>query len=380
MTERILDILTRPLTLWKLSFSILDLIVRVLLPLVVAAAAYKVVLLLVSRFVLRPLRIKEATRRRAYRTIRLSLRLITLAAFAVYFVNLLGPNISSFLTSVWTILSTPLFTAGSARITIITVFLTIPIFYLGSWISRITKRFVDSSVLERVSMPDEAKFTISILLRNIVLIVAILIGLSLIGIDLSALAVLFGVLGIGIGFGLQNVVASFIAGFVLIFERPIKEGDRIHVDGMEGDVVHIRLRSTIINTLTNETIVVPNNKLIESNIHNYSHMDERIIIVNAVQVAYGTDLVRARDVLQVVNDENPYALPDPQPEVRVVAFQDSGILLELRTWIARAVEKYRAITWVNLEIWRVLKAAGITIPFPQRDVYIKTTPQARIRH
>ena len=377
VAERILDILTRPLTLWKLNFSILDLAVQVLLPLVVAAAAYKVVLLLILRFILRPLRIKEATRRRAYRTIRLSLRLITLAAFSIYFVNLLGPNISGFLTNVWTILTTPLVTAGSARITIITIVLTIPIFYLGSWISRLTKRFVDSSVLEMVSMPDEAKFTISILLRNIVLIVAILIGLSLIGIDLSALAVLFGVLGIGIGFGLQSVVASFIAGFVLIFERPVKEGDRIQVDGMEGDVVHIRLRSTIINTLTNETIVVPNNKLIESNIHNYSHMDERIIIVNAVQVAYGTDLIRARDVLQAANDENPYALPDPPPEVRVVAFQDSGILLELRTWIAHAVEKYRAITWVNLEIWRQLKAAGITIPFPQRDVYIKSTPKAQ---
>jgi small-conductance mechanosensitive channel len=226
-------------------------------------------------------------------------------------------------------------------------------------------------------MPEEAKFTISILLRNIVLIIAVIIGLSLIGIDLSALAVLFGVLGIGIGFGLQSVVASFIAGFVLIFERPIKEGDRIQVEGVEGEVVHIRLRSTIINTLTNETIVVPNNKLIESNIHNYSHMDERIIIVNSVQVSYETDLLRAREVLQAVNEGNPYALTDPPPEVRVVEFQDSGILLELRTWIARAVEKYRAITWVNLEIWKGLKRAGITIPFPQRDVHIKDTQAVR---
>ena len=99
-----------------------------------------------------------------------------------------------------------------------------------------------------------------------------------------------------------------MAGLILIFERPIKEGDRIRVAGMEGNVVQIRFRSTIINTITNETIVVPNKNLVEDNIHNYSYGNEEIIVVNSTQVSYGSDLEKVREVLLTANEDNPFAL------------------------------------------------------------------------
>jgi potassium efflux system protein len=134
--------------------------------------------------------------------------------------------------------------------------------------------------------------------------------------------------------------------------------------------VQIRLRSTVINTLTNETIIVPNSQLVSNPVHNYSHEDKRIVVESAVQVSYGTDLDRASEVLLEVASRNPYAISDPPPKVLVLAFQDSGIALALWTWIELATNKLVASSWSNLEIWRAFRAAGIVIPFPQVDLHV----------
>ena len=354
----------------------LEIVLKVVLPVVFALTAYTLILILVRKLILKRIRIKEETKTKVYRNLRLLLRIFVLTALLVLVLTFLGPNIANFFKGLWKIMTSPLLTAGTSRITIVTILLTIPIFFLASWFSRITKRFFDSTLLARLSLADETKFTISILMRNGVMILAILMGLSIIGIDLSTLAILFGVLGIGLGFGLQGTVANFIAGFVLIFERPIKEGDRIQVAGMEGEVIHIRFRATIINTLANETIIVPNKILIDDNLHNYSYGDNRIIIINRIQVAYSADLDRASEVLIGVADANPFAIAKPEPEVRVLAFQDSGILLELRTWIEKATERHEAMSWNNLEIWRQFKRQQVPVPFPQMDLHIKELPPA----
>ncbi|HUV07968.1 MAG TPA: mechanosensitive ion channel domain-containing protein, partial [Spirochaetia bacterium] len=303
-------------------------------------------------------------------------RFAVLLGLSYVFLNFLGANITRFMNGFWGILTTPLLTAGNTKITTITIILTIPIFYLASWIARLAKRFIDSSILSKLSMQDETKYTISILLRNGVLLITILVGLSFVGLDLSTLTILFGVLGIGVGFGLQGFVSDLAAGFVLIFERPLKDGDRIRVDGIEGEVVRIRLRSTIINTLLNETIIVPNSRLVQNSIHNNSYRDNRIIVANRVQVHYQTDLLEAREAMLGVNERNPYSIAEPAPEVRVIEFQDSGILIELRTWIKSATQKYQAMAWINLEIWSRFRDAGIQIPYPQMDLYIKEIPIA----
>lgn len=337
---------------------------------------YLLILYLVRRFILRPLKIDDESKERAFRTVRLVLRIGVALGLLMIVGSFLGTEMARFFNSLWRILSNPFYEAGSSRISIVTVIMMIPVFYLGTWISKAIMRFVDSGVLAKMTIGEDTRFTISILLRNLILIVTILIGLTMIGIDLSALSILFGVLGIGLGFGLQGNIANFFAGFTLIFERPIKEGDRIEVGGIEGDVRQVRLRSTVINTLTNETIIVPNRQLIEDSIHNHSYGDPRIIIVNRVQVSYETDLDEAIEILLLINETNPYALRNAETEVRVVSFEDSGILLELRTWIKSAPDKHQATSWLNFEIWRGFKNADVVIPFPQRDVHVKDMPQA----
>jgi potassium efflux system protein len=365
--------MTTPLVLGEMTFffSPLQALIRFVLPVFLLILGYKLLLILVRRLVLRPLKAAEETKQKAYRWTRLAFRIGLLVALFTVIMGFFESEITQYVARIWEVLKSPLFTAGNSRISIITLILAIPVFYMASWLARITRRFVDGTVLNQLSIDEAMRFSISTLVRYLVLILGLLIGLSLIGINLSSLAVLFGVLGIGVGFGLQSVVANFFAGIVIIFERPIKEGDRILVDGLEGDVVQIRLRSTIINTLTNETIVVPNNQLVNNSIHNYSYKDKRIIVVNTVEVSYGTDLDRALEVLAGVARENPHALKSPKAILRVASFNSSGIELRLWTWIGNQTDKYAALSHNNLEIWRAFKDAGIVIPFPQVDLHVK---------
>jgi len=344
---------------------------RFVLPLVLLFVVARVLLLLIRRVILKRIKIPEENKDKIYRHVRLVLRIVVFIVLLFILFSFFGAEIGSFLSRVWGALSTPFTSAGSSRISVITILLAIPIVYLASWVSKLTRRFLDATVLQQLTISDASRFTISSLVRYGVLVLAILVGLSIIGINLSSLAVVIGALGIGIGFGLQNVVANYVAGLVILFERPIKEGDRILVSGMEGDVVQIKLRSTVINTLTNETIIVPNSQLVGNSIHNYSYNDKRIVIVNNVQVSYSTDLDQGQKVLLGVAAKNPYALKKPPPSVRIVAFQDSGIQLALWTSIAEATDKLAALSWTNLEIWRAFKKANIVIPFPQVDLHVK---------
>ena len=365
--------LAAPLQIGELTlfFSPLDAIVQFVLPIAgLVVAKHLILVLLVRRVILRRLKLPTDVEAQVYRRVRLAVRVVLGVLVALVVLGFFGAEIGRYLSRIWAVLTTPFTTAGASRISVITLLLAIPVFLAASWISRLAKGFLDSTVLRRLTTNEAVRFTVSSLLRYGVLLLAILVGLSLIGIDLSSLTILFGVLGIGLGFGLQGVVANYVAGLVIIFERPVKEGDRIVVEGVVGDVVQIRLRSTVINTLTNETIIVPNSQLVSSPVHNYSHEDKRIVVQSSVQVAYSTDLDQAIGVLLEVASRNPYGLTDPPPRVLVLAFLDSGIELELWTWIELATTKLAACPWSNLEIWRAFRQAGIVIPFPQVDLHV----------
>ncbi|RKX86749.1 MAG: mechanosensitive ion channel protein MscS [Spirochaetes bacterium] len=358
----------------ELSFSPLQAVVRFVLPLAGIFVLYKILLLITNKILEKPKKLKQELKKNIYRYTRLTLRIIFLTITAVLIANFFEAEIQKYMLGFWRILKQPFFSSGGTNISIITVLLAIPVFYIASWSAKATKNFVDNSLLNRLTIDESTKYSISALIRYTVLIVVIIIGLSIIGLNLSSLAVIFGVLGIGLGFGLQDTVANFFAGLIIIFERPIKEGDRIIVGNLEGDIVQIKLRSTIINTLTNESIMVPNRKLVGDNIHNYSYKDKKIIIINKVQISYEANVEKARDILKNVSESCPYVIKSKKPEVRLAGFQDSGILMELWSWIPDSKAKLKTLSWINFEIWKEFKENGITIPFPQIDVHMDKKP------
>lgn len=366
------DFFLSPVTLGKvqLPFHYADLFFELLLPVIVFIVLSRLLLAGSRKLVGRSKLQEEAGKKTLLWIRRILLLLFTLFLFMLLG-RLFGAEIFSYIKLFYQFLSRPFFESGSTKISFITIILAIPIVYLASWTAKMIRTVFDKSVLVHLTLDEAKKFSLSNIVRYGSLVVLLMIGLSIIGLDISSLAVIFGALGIGLGFGLQNVVSNFFSGVVIIFARPIKEGDRINVHGSEGTVVQIRLISTVINTLTNESIIVPNSQIVNEKVYNFSYDDRRIIIVNTVQVSYGTDLDTALPVLDDIGKRNPYAITGEKPIVRVESFDDSGITLSLRTWVNEVDDKYDALSWANLEIWRLFKENGVEIPFPQMDVHMK---------
>lgn len=206
-------------------------------------------------------------------------------------------------------------------------------------------------------------------LRALLILLAVLIGLPLVGIDLTTLSVFGGALGVGLGFGLQKIAANYVSGFIILLDRSIRIGNLISVGQERGVVTRITTRYTLLRGLTGLEMIVPNELLVGSVITNETFTDPKVRIAAQVQVAYGTDLERALAILVDAARSQPRVLADPSPKGFVVAFADSGIDLELGFWIADPEEGSMQVkSDIHLAIWKAFQAAGIEIPFPQREV------------
>jgi small-conductance mechanosensitive channel len=190
---------------------------------------------------------------------------------------------------------------------------------------------------------------------------------------LGALAVFAGAVGVGVGFGLQNIASNFISGLVILAERPITIGDRVEVAGITGQVQQIRARSTVIRTNDNITMIVPNTKFIDSPVTNWTYGDPRVRFRIPVGVAYGSDIAKVREALLAAGRENPNTLKDPAPSVFLQKFGDNSIDFELVVWsseMSARPSRYRSD--LNFAIEQKFREAGIEIAFPQRDLHIRS--------
>jgi small-conductance mechanosensitive channel len=194
------------------------------------------------------------------------------------------------------------------------------------------------------------------------------------GIGGGQMAVLAGALGVGIGFGLQNIVNNFVSGFILIFEQPIKVGDKIEISslGLMGEVRRIGIRSSIIRTFDGADVVVPNSNLIQSEVINWTLSDTKRRVEVLVGVKYGTDPRQVIDLLLSVARENPRVLTWPEPAALFAGFGASSLDFTLRIWSATFDESIRLRSEVNVMVNDALKEAGIEIPFPQRDLHVRS--------
>jgi small-conductance mechanosensitive channel len=252
------------------------------------------------------------------------------------------------------------------------LFLLIALLIAVFWISSRTKRFLFNRFLAQSGLDRSLQYAIAQIVSNIVLIVGIFIVLDNAGIHLGALAVFAGAVGVGVGFGLQNIASNFISGLVILAERPITIGDRVEVAGIAGQVQHIRARSTVIVTNDNITMIVPNTKFIDSPVTNWTYGDPRVRFRIPVGIAYGSDIKKACEALLAAAAGNQNTLKDPEPSVFLEKFGDDSIQLELVVWsseMSYRPRRYRSD--LNFAIEQKLREAGIEIAFPQRDIHIR---------
>jgi small-conductance mechanosensitive channel len=238
-------------------------------------------------------------------------------------------------------------------------------------VSRVLQNLLRNKILAHFRIDKGTQFTMSRISHYLVMIVGLVVAFQFIGIDLSGLAVILGLLSVGIGFGLQNITSNFIAGIILLFERPIKIGDRVTVGRTEGDVVAINMRSTTVQSLNNIAIIVPNSEFISTQVINWSHGDPKVRLVVEVGVSYSSDLDLVIRALREVADESPDVLKAPDPDVLLSSFGDSACKMELRVWLPDPYRYYLIRSGINCAIVRKFKQLGIEIPFPQRDLTIR---------
>src|SRR5436190_8971119 len=259
------------------------------------------------------------------------------------------------------------------KLSLVQMFLLIALLIAVFWFSSRTKRFLFNRFLVNSGLDRSLQYAIAQIVSNLVLVVGIFIVLENTGIHLGALTVFAGAVGVGVGFGLQNIASNFISGLVILAERPITIGDRVEVAGITGQVERIRARSTVIRTNDNISMIVPNTKFIDSPVTNWTYGDPRVRFRVPVGVAYGSDIAKVREALLTAGRENPNTLKDPEPSVFLKKFGDNSIDFELVVWsseMSARPSRYRSD--LNFAIEQKFREAGIEIAFPQRDLHIRS--------
>lgn len=215
--------------------------------------------------------------------------------------------------------------------------------------------------------------TILSLLHYFILAIGSLIILQSAGMDLSVLAVLAGALGIGLGFGLQNITNNFISGLIILFERPIKVDDRVEVGKIMGQVMRIGLRSTTVLTNDNISIIIPNAEFVSGNVINWSHTDDIVRIRIPIGVSYKSDPKKVVSALEATIKDIPGVLEHRKSDVVLDSFGDSSINFMIRVWTQDFSKRPGAMRHkINMAIWETLKAEAIEIPFPQLDLHVRS--------
>jgi len=253
------------------------------------------------------------------------------------------------------------------------MFLLIALLIAVFWFSSRTKHFLFNRFLVKSGLDRALQYAIAQIVSNLVLVIGIFIVLENTGIHLGALTVFAGAAGVGVGFGLQNIASNFISGLVILAERPITIGDRVEVAGVTGQVRQIRARSTVIVTNDNITMIVPNTKFIDSPVTNWTYGDPRVRFRIPIGVAYGSDVRKVREALIAAGRSNSHVLEDPAPSVFLKQFGESSIDFELVVWSSEMSHRpSRFKSDLNFAIEEKLRESGIAIPFPQRDLHIRS--------
>lgn len=266
----------------------------------------------------------------------------------------------------------PLFQIGQTHVTLMSLLLFAVVLVGFIVLSRILSQLIDVRIMARTQIEEGTRYTLRRMIQYTLILLGAIVAVQFVGIDLSGLAVIFGLLSVGIGFGLQNLTSNFISGLILLFERPVKVGDRITVGDTEGDVLAINIRSTTVRSLDNISIIVPNSELVSTTVINWSHGDPKIRLVIDVGVSYNSDLDTVLRSLKEVADENPEVLRHPEPEVHLTGFGDSAWNMRLRVWIASPKRYHYVRSAINCAIVQKFRENNVEIPFPQRDLHVRS--------
>ena len=265
-----------------------------------------------------------------------------------------------------------LFRIGGAPVTVGSL-IAFAAILIGSYlVARLVQRLVVNRLLPH-RLTVGVRYAIGRFLGYFILLLGAFIALETVGISVGALAAFFAALGVGIGFGLQDIAKNFVSGLILLIERPVQVGDRIDLDKVSGDVVEIRTRATVIRTNDEVYLIIPNSKFISETVTNRSYRSQRVRYRASVGVAYDSNPREVEAALLEAARGTQGVLENPPPAVRFKSFGESALDFELQCWTSTMLHRQGAFqSDLNFAIHEILKARGIEIPFPQRDLHVRS--------
>ncbi|HBQ61121.1 MAG TPA: mechanosensitive ion channel protein MscS [Balneolaceae bacterium] len=273
---------------------------------------------------------------------------------------------------IWDLLQVHLFSIQNTPVTFLKLIIFILLLVGFSFLASFVKRVLNKRILPRFVNDGGLRYTLSRMSQYIIVVIGIFISFQFLGVNMTGLAVIFGFLSVGIGFGLQNVTSNFISGLIVLFERPISVGDRVSVNNIEGDVEEINIRSTKVKTLDNISIIVPNSEFVSKDVINFSHGDPTYRLGVDVGVSYSSDLDKVLKALNEVAEESDDVMKHPSHDVQLRNFGDSSWDMKLFVWIRDVKQRYQVLNRLNQAIVRKFAEYDIEIPFPQRDLHVRS--------
>jgi small-conductance mechanosensitive channel len=330
---------------------------------------------LIMRIFTRFIRKKGIGNKKWIRTVTRIFRGLLIFVVFIGIMRVLGVSLENFFDFVGAVLRFKLFTLGDTNVSLLTIIVMAIVVWVSAKLASLAKGYFNKSIFPRFKIDEGLQFSLSKLIGYLIIAAGIIIALQGLGIRLAALTVFAGVIGVGIGFGMQSIVGNIVSGIAILFERPIKEGDMVRVGTTVGVVLKISLRATIVRTIYNEHLIVPNLEFITSIVENMSHSDLKLRIGVRVGVAYGTDPHLVKAALLEAARATDNILSSPEADVLFREFGDSSLNFELRAWIDDPRKRFVVESDLHFEIVKQFRDKKITIPFPQRDVYIKQLPQ-----
>ncbi len=277
----------------------------------------------------------------------------------------------SVLTRIWDHL-THVYGFGTLHGSVATLVVGVLIFAAALLLSRTLSRLLQHRISKRAYLDPGLRYTLGRLTQYLIVTIGVLFALSLgVGLDLTSIAVLLTALSVGIGFGLQYIAADIASGFILLFERPVRVGDRITIGDDEGDVQSINLRTTVVSTNNRISIIVPNSKLVSQRLINWSYGDPRARIAIPVGVAYNSDIDLVTSTLLKATEDVDNVLRDPAPKVQFLKFGDWSLDFRLLVWTNRPRLHTQIRSDINYRIEKLFREARIEIPFPQTELRLR---------
>jgi len=347
------------------SISIMDAVL--IIPVIVIA-------LFVMKIFNRFIRKKELQEKRYIKTISRILKILLMFIVFLGVLRILGVKLYNVFDFTGAVLSYKLFTLGETDVSLLTIVVILLVVYISTKLAKLARNYFNKTVFPRFKIEAGLQVSLSKIIGYTIIVIGIIIALQGLGIRLSALTVFAGVLGVGLGFGMQSITANMVSGIVILFERPIKEGDMVRLKNTIGEVKKINLRATVIRTIYNEHLIVPNSEFINATVENMSYSDLKLRISVKVGASYDSDPAVVKEALLEAARSTKNVMERPEPSVLFKEFGDSSLNFELFAWIDNPGKRFETESHLHFAVVEKFRDRKITIPYPQSDVYVKQMP------